>query len=78
MSGIPSPFYCSPAHLLTCPRTTVQAFVVALNYGLSVTPSEYARYYFALRSICHDQARTNLTLWPCLLHLLHFYHLLAT
>ena len=36
-----------------------QAFVVALNYGLSVTPSEYARYYFALRSICHDQARTT-------------------
>ena len=35
-----------------------QAFIVALNYGLSVTPSEYARYYFALRSICHDQART--------------------
>ena len=32
-----------------------QAFVVALNYGLSVTPSEYARYYFALRAICHDQ-----------------------
>ena len=32
-----------------------QAFIVALNYGLSVRPSEYARYYFALRSICHDQ-----------------------
>ena len=38
-----------------------QAFVEQLNYGLSVTPSEYARYYFALRSICH---KTDASLRP--------------
>ena len=29
-----------------------QRFVAALNYRLGVSPAEYARYYFALRSIC--------------------------
>lgn len=29
-----------------------QRFVGAIGYRLSVTPADYARYYFALRSIC--------------------------
>ena len=29
-----------------------QAFVEAMDYRLALSPAEYARYYFALRSIC--------------------------
>ena len=32
-----------------------QRFVAALGYRLGVSPAEYARYYFALRSICQEQ-----------------------
>ena len=32
-----------------------QRFVAALGYRLGVSLAEYARYYFALRSICQEQ-----------------------
>ncbi|KAL3907016.1 MAG: hypothetical protein SGPRY_010331 [Prymnesium sp.] len=37
---------------LTDLKRLEQAFVAAVGYNLSLSAAEYARYYFALRSIC--------------------------